>query len=815
MNKKTNGKLSKVPQNVVIIAALVAIVGISGLALWLTRSEPKADAAIMPRAARIERVEGEVGIARTFDQEQEAELEWADAVMNAPLTTGDRVYAQEGARTSVAFTGRNFARLDSGASMDVLSLTDDRTQLALRDGSAFFDLGELGPDELFEVATPNGAVQFEEPGLYQLGFDDQGSTLISVLSGVAQVVGLAGSGEIGKGEMLTLAGQAAAQVLMSKLAPDYAGSLVDDYYDYRYPDYDGRYSSYDRYLDDPYYYEPYRRSVSYRHVDSYDIPGLYDLDQYGDWVDVDGHGQCWAPRVSSEWAPYRDGYWETETVWGPTWVSSEPWGWAPYHYGRWANVSNRGWVWVPERQASRYQYSPALVAFVPLSQTNQIGWVPLAPGERYIPRYYDRSFQPRYLAPVDVVNQYVSVHRTYVNMNVPHAITVVPVDGFTGRIDPYRVARVNHQLIAQSRAVIDPYAYDNLRQVAVRFDDGRRRSKKFMRRELEQQLLNTPVVASAVPVVPSGHNRMLESFRVQQITDKQKKNKLKFERNGQVVTAGNGRRMVLPNPNASAAAQERGQRIAALRTLAAQGNQEARREMKQLRKQEKRQARGFATAQNPAVAGQGQPLQSAREVRKAQKRLERAGQSVNSQQQVDVKNQQELRKAMKQQRKAERAQQPATARPAASQSARPQRVTDDLKQQRKAQKRAARQQLQSASQPQNRRVQVNQQSQTDQARQQRKAQKQAARAARQQQPQLVQRNQPVVVQKTQKQQRKIERRAASQAAQSQPQFKPAVMHRQPAQRQQVLTQQSAPAAQGVNKAQRKAEKQARKAAKQQ
>ncbi len=796
MNNKTNGKLSKIPQNVVIIAALVAVVGISGLALWLTRSEPKADAAIMPRAARIERVEGEVGIARTFDQEQEGELEWADAVMNAPLTTGDRIYAQEGARTSVAFTGRNFARLDSGASMDVLSLADNRTQLALRDGSAFFDLGELGQDELFEVATPNGAVQFEEPGLYQLGFDDQGSTLISVLSGVAQVVGLAGSGEIGKGEMLTLAGQAAAQVLMSKLAPDYAGGLVDDYYGYRYSDYDGRYRSYDRYLDDPYYYEPYRRSVSYKYVDSYDVPGLYDLDQYGDWVDVDGHGHCWAPRVSSEWAPYRDGYWETESVWGPTWVSSEPWGWAPYHYGRWANVSSRGWVWVPERQTPRYQYSPALVAFVPLSQTNQIAWVPLAPGERYIPRYYDRNFQPRYLAPVDVVNQYVSVQRTYINMNVPQAITVVPVDGFTSRIDPYRVARINQQLIAQSRAVIDPYAYDNLRHAAVQFDGGRRRSKKFMRRELEQRLLNTPVVASAVPVVPSGHNRMLESLHVQQVTDKQRKNRLKFERNGQVITAGNSRRMVLPNPNASEVAQERGQRIAALKTQAAQGNQEARREMKQLRKQEKREAQGIRTVQAPAVAGQGQPNQSAREMRKAQKRLERAGRTVNTQQQVNANNQVEIRKAMKRQRKAERKQQ---------------------------QPSAARQQSQLSSQPQNRRVQASQQSMTDQARQQRKAQKQAARAARAQQqqvaaPQPVQRQQSVVTRQAVKQQRKAERRAASQASQPQPQVNRAVVQRQPVQkqqRQQVIRQQSAPAAQGVDRAQRKAEKQARKAAKKQ
>src|SRR3712207_9003881 len=39
-------------------------------------------------------------------------------------------------------------------------------------------------------------------------------SFVSVLSGLAQVVGLAGSGQISKGEMLTLLGQTAAQVAL-------------------------------------------------------------------------------------------------------------------------------------------------------------------------------------------------------------------------------------------------------------------------------------------------------------------------------------------------------------------------------------------------------------------------------------------------------------------------------------------------------------------------------------------------------------------------------------------------------------------------
>jgi hypothetical protein len=38
-------------------------------------------------------------------------------------------------------------------------------------------------------------------------------------------------------------------------------------------------------------------------------------------------------------------------------------------------------------------YSPALVAFIPFDQ-NEIGWVPLGPGDVYVPHYYNTSWQP-------------------------------------------------------------------------------------------------------------------------------------------------------------------------------------------------------------------------------------------------------------------------------------------------------------------------------------------------------------------------------------------------------------------------------------
>jgi hypothetical protein len=444
-----------------IVAIVFALLGGIGAALWV-RHEQNAKAAEIQNAARVERVEGEVAINNSLTDESNSE--WIAATPNTPVAAGDRIYTRDNSRASIAFTGRNFARMNDGSALDVLSLSNRRTQLALRDGSALFDVGYLEPGELFEVATPYGAVDLNQPGLYEVGLNDNGGAWISVLSGLAQVVGLAGSGQISKGEMLTLLGQTAAQVALSRLDPTYAGGLIDDYYGYRYPDlYDGRYSNYNAYLSDPYYYDPYRRYNSYRHA-NYQIPGLYDLDPYGDWVDVNNYGYAWRPRVDYGWAPYQSGYWTNDYPYGLTWVSNEPWGYAPYHYGRWANVNNQ-WFWIPEN-ASRPQYSPALVAFLPLND-NGVGWVPLGPGDRYASRYYDENWQAHYLTRADLRP------RRVVNLDVPGAIAVVPWSDFDHVIDRRRIRHADWRSLGSVQPLLDPLLDTPLRNAALRSAWGR------------------------------------------------------------------------------------------------------------------------------------------------------------------------------------------------------------------------------------------------------------------------------------------------------------------------------------------------------
>jgi len=296
----------KVWPHLTVVAIICALVAGLGVAFYM-KHEQAVSAEALPNAARIQRVDGNVAINNGL-YENGSDGQWLAATANTPFSVGDRIYTRDNSRASLAFTGRNFARLNPNSSLDVIALEDRRTQLALRDGSAIFDVGYLEPNELFEVATPYGAVDFDQPGLYNVGLDN-GNATVSVLSGLAQVVGLGGSGQISKGEMLALAGQAAAQILLSRLNNDDAGYLVNDYYSYQYPGlYDGRYNSYDAYLADPYYYDPYNRFNSYQYV-SNTIPGIYDLDSYGTWQDVNGYGYAWSPRVDNGWSPYQQGYW--------------------------------------------------------------------------------------------------------------------------------------------------------------------------------------------------------------------------------------------------------------------------------------------------------------------------------------------------------------------------------------------------------------------------------------------------------------------------------------------------------------------------
>ena len=240
----------------------------------------------------------------------------------------------------------------------------------------------------------------------------------------------------------------------------------------------------------------HRRYASYQYA-SDSIPGLYDLDYYGDWQNVSGYGNVWRPRVDDGWAPYQSGSWTTDYPYGLTWVSNEPWGYAPYHYGRWANVNNQ-WFWVPDGVRTQPEYSPALVAFLPSAEDNAIGWVPLRTGDPYAYRYYDQNWQPHY------VNRRQESLQQIVNINVPGAVTIVPWQNLN-RGDYQKFHRAELKSLKQTRPVFDPLSVSPLRNAALHSAWGR--GKIDLPPGIAKRLSRSVVSNADVAVLPFQRSR--------------------------------------------------------------------------------------------------------------------------------------------------------------------------------------------------------------------------------------------------------------------------------------------------------------------
>ena len=620
------------PHGAVIILAFAVVGGIGAL-LW-TKYERKAEASSLPNAARVERVEGQVGINQSSDNSNDNQ--WTTATPNMSVSVGDRIYTKQNSRTQIAFTGRNLATVEGNTSLDVLDLSEQRTQVALREGSALFDVGSLSSGNLFEVATPCGAIDFQKPGLYQVAINENGNAVATVFNGEAQVVGNDGSGKIQKGEYLAVPCHGGSEpATISKLEPNQAGYVVDNYYRTRYPKhYDGRYRNYYTYLDDPDYYDPAHLYSSYNYVNDY-VPGIDDLDDYGDWRYVGNYGYVWHPRVNTGWAPYESGYWTMDNPYGLTWVSNEPWGYAPYHYGRWAYASNE-WVWVPE-SVNRYPtYSPALVAFIPLGNSST-AWVALGPSDPYQVTYYDTSWQPVYSYPSNV-----AVDRL-VNINVPGAVTVVPTYDFGRVIDPTIVTRVDPRTIASVRPVLNPLAVDQLRAAA--FQTRQDRQRIDVPRQVVQRL-DTPVVASTISA-PRFRQNLAQAMRVERVNDRGRDQKLQISDQRAAAPAQT------TQPANIAVEQQRERQMADLSRQAARGDRNARQQLQDLRRQQtdERAAERAATQAQGQQVGQPNRPQDQRQMERQQRQAQR-----DAARQQMIQSQQQQRAAAQQQQQAQREQ---------------------------------------------------------------------------------------------------------------------------------------------------------------
>jgi hypothetical protein len=404
------------------LAALLLACG-AGAALAQPQAQPDADPPA--RVATVSYREGSVVFA------PQGEADWIELPQNRPLTDGDRIWSDQGARAELQL-GSATLHLDALSHLGIAALDDHAARFILVQGSVNARVRDLAAGENFEIGTPNLALRAARPGDYRIDVDPQRhATRIVVASGLATLYGEAGQSlQLGAGEQASFTGRALEQLR--------GGNWQGDAF--------GQWAAERNRLED--------QSIAARHVPR-GVVGYSQLDAYGSWAQDPDFGAVWFPQpAAADWAPYRDGHWSWIDPWGWTWIDDEPWGFAPFHYGRWALIGAR-WAWVPGRMAARPVYAPALVVF--LGTGPGVGWYPLAPGEAWYPAY---RTSPRYVNFANFNINLRAYPRNFANHLYRHrasAVTAVREDDFrNGRsVRSYRQP-LQPSAIGQARIGVAP-----------------------------------------------------------------------------------------------------------------------------------------------------------------------------------------------------------------------------------------------------------------------------------------------------------------------------------------------------------------------
>src|SRR5260370_26910169 len=205
------------------------------------------------RVARLSQAEGSVSF------EPAGTDDWVTAVVNRPLTTGDKLWADRDSRAELHL-GSASIRLGANTGFSFLNLDDNTVQLQLTEGTLRIRVRHLYRDEVFEVDTPNLAFTALRPGIYRINVNEAGETTVVVVrEGEGEVTGGGQSFSVHSDETGIFSG-------IDQLNADIEGVGSEDDLE--------RWS-----------YERDRRedhSVSRRYV-SEDAIGYEDLDEYGGW----------------------------------------------------------------------------------------------------------------------------------------------------------------------------------------------------------------------------------------------------------------------------------------------------------------------------------------------------------------------------------------------------------------------------------------------------------------------------------------------------------------------------------------------------
>ena len=285
-----------------IFRCSVAIIfaGVVGIAGAANAQPAPVSAPLGDPPARVGRLAFLQGTVSFHDRDQS---DWAPAVANTPLTSGDALWTEPNARSEVSIAGTR-VRLDSGTQLDLLAIDDTQTRMQLDQGRLDIKTFTYDSHQPYAILTPRGTITLQQQGDYYVeAGSTQDPTRLGVRSGAAQIQAPNGqvlavrAGEVG--EIFDDNGSPQLRTIPSAPPPM------------------------------PAYWAERDRTVIYDQPPQYvsaAVTGYEDLNGYGSWSNDSEYGYVWSPRtVVSGWEPYRTGQWSYVQPWGWTWVDEQPW----------------------------------------------------------------------------------------------------------------------------------------------------------------------------------------------------------------------------------------------------------------------------------------------------------------------------------------------------------------------------------------------------------------------------------------------------------------------------------------------------------
>jgi hypothetical protein len=425
--------------NTVLAAVIFSLIGLGRLVAQAPPADQSGDQE--PGVARLSLIQGDAATQRGDS------AQWAAAVVNTPVVSGDNVSTGDQSRAELQLDYADLLRMDQHTQLKVADLANNHLQIQLADGLIDFSILR-GAQANVEVDTPNMSVQPTGEGEYRIEVASPTETRVIVRNGGARISTQEGSTTVQSGQMITIEGAGADAQYRIDPAPE-----LDEWDQWNL----------DR-----------NRTIlgaqSWDHTNQY-YTGSQDLDQNGQWVNSPEYGDVWQPNVEEEnpnWAPYRDGSWCYTPYYGWTWVGAEPWGWAPYHYGRWFLWGNR-WSWWPGAigVGIRPLWGPAWVSFMglgwgaagfALGGFGHIGWLALGPLDIFHPwwgRWGRGGYEMAalYHGPRDPHGIGSNLGRAWTNERVRAGMTAVDSRTFTGGRVTGHAQSVSLQGLRQARTI--------------------------------------------------------------------------------------------------------------------------------------------------------------------------------------------------------------------------------------------------------------------------------------------------------------------------------------------------------------------------